>query len=257
MSDRPIHDRMEEMLSAEAMGGQDEDGRRELRGAMTWHDPRCPECAGFRVAYAEVAASLAMSLEPVPPAAGAERRLLEAVRASARGGPALTVTRLDDEDDERAGAGRRRNPLRVAAAALAAAACLFAAGVLGYAVRGPTASPTAVARLFAAQPGTRSATLQSGAQRVVVYYRPGQQAALLVGTGLPSPPAGHVYELWLITPGGKADPAGVFVPDASGGKVVVIGQSLAGYNLMAVTVEAGPDGVGSPTQQPQIYGTVA
>ena len=68
---------------------------------------------------------------------------------------------------------------------------------------------------------------------------------------------GSVYELWLITPGGKADPAGVFVPDASGGKVVVVGQSLAGYNLMAVTVEAGPDGVGSPTQQPEIYGTVA
>ena len=81
--------------------------------------------------------------------------------------------------------------------------------------------------------------------------------ALVTFNNVPSAPAGKVYELWLITPGGHADPAGVFVPDASGSKVVVVGQSLVGYNLMAVTVEAGPDGVASPTQQPQIYGSVA
>jgi len=33
-------------------------------------------------------------------------------------------------------------------------------------------------------------------------------------------------------------------------------KSLAGYSLMAVTIEAGPSGVSAPTQQPQIYGTV-
>ena len=63
MSDRPIHERMEELFAADSVGGLDEDGRRELGEAMMWHDRRCPQCAAFRVAYAEVAASLAMSLE--------------------------------------------------------------------------------------------------------------------------------------------------------------------------------------------------
>ncbi len=76
-------------------------------------------------------------------------------------------------------------------------------------------------------------------------------------SGLPQLPPTKVYELWLITPSSHADAAGVFVPDSNGGKVLVVSTSLSGYNLMAVTVEAGPSGVSSPTQQPQIYGTVS
>jgi hypothetical protein len=244
VNDRPIHDRMEELFAAESVGGLDEDGRRELGEAMMWHDPRCPECGAFRIAYAEVAASLAMSLEPVPPAAGAEDRLLEAARSVAQGRPAFSVTRLDEADSTRGKAGGRRSPLRVAAVALAAAACLFAAGVLGYAVRGPSASPVAVAALFAAQGGTRSVTLQSGAQRVVVYYRPGQPAALLVGTGLDAPPAGRVYELWYL-PAGATDmaPAGIFSPQE--GSVVAPATLTTPFTTLAVSVE--PHYVTSPT----------
>jgi anti-sigma-K factor RskA len=79
---------------------------------------------------------------------------------------------------------------------------------------------------------------------------------LVTFSGLPFPPIGKVYEMWLITPGGRAVPAGVFTPDANGNAVVVVDQSLDGYKLMAVTVEGRP-GVDQPTQQPQIYGTVA
>ena len=48
VSDRPVHDRLEELFAADAMGGLDDDGRHELRELLTWHDAHCPECARFR-----------------------------------------------------------------------------------------------------------------------------------------------------------------------------------------------------------------
>jgi anti-sigma-K factor RskA len=81
--------------------------------------------------------------------------------------------------------------------------------------------------------------------------------ALVSFTGLPAPPDGKVYELWLITPSNQADASGVFLPDSNGQRVLVIERPLSGFKVMAVTVETGPDGVQSPTQQPQIYGAIA
>jgi hypothetical protein len=60
------HDRLEEPFAAEALGGTDDDGRHELREILTRHDSNRPECARLRSDYSEVAASLALSLEPVP-----------------------------------------------------------------------------------------------------------------------------------------------------------------------------------------------
>ncbi|HKV86817.1 MAG TPA: anti-sigma factor, partial [Candidatus Dormibacteraeota bacterium] len=81
--------------------------------------------------------------------------------------------------------------------------------------------------------------------------------ALVDFTGLPALPSGRVYEVWLIAPGGRADPATVFVPDPNGSKVVLVKQPLGGYVEMAVTSEVGPAGTQSPTQQPQLYGNLA
>ena len=80
--------------------------------------------------------------------------------------------------------------------------------------------------------------------------------AVVEFNGLPAPEPGKVYELWLITPGGRADAAGVFTPDSNGHIVIVVDRSLEGYSVMAVTVEQGPNGAGAPTQQPQLSGTI-
>ena len=55
--------------------------------------------------------------------------------------------------------------------------------------------------------------MQDGSKKVTLYYRPGQRAALMVGSGMDDPPAGHVYELWYL-PAGETDmaPGGIFVP---------------------------------------------
>jgi hypothetical protein len=76
-------------------------------------------------------------------------------------------------------------------------------------------------------------------------------------SGLPPPPTGKVYELWLIGPANRVDAAGVFIPDGNGNRVVVVSRPLAGYVTMAVTTEQGPDGVAAPTQQPQLLGSIA
>jgi len=184
--------------------------------------------------------ALALGVDPVPPPSGLRERILAAASEPAREehGRLVSLPR---------NAFGRRIPVGAVAAAVAIA---LLAGLLVGRTTTP-APPPAVAHFTISGHGA----FQGVTAKVVDLKSEG--VALVTFDNLPAPPPGQVYELWLIRPGGKADPAGVFVPDAGGGKVVVVGQSLAGYNLMAVTVEAGPDGVGSPTQQPQIYGTVA
>ena len=74
--------------------------------------------------------------------------------------------------------------------------------------------------------------------------------------GLPQPPAGKVYEVWLIDTGNHASRVGVFRPDAFGAGRVVSDKSLQNVKVVAVTVENGPNGVAQPTQTPPMAGTV-
>ena len=74
--------------------------------------------------------------------------------------------------------------------------------------------------------------------QVIVYYQPGQQAALLVGTGLDDAPSGHVYELWYM-PEGETDmaPGGIFTPQD--GTVVAPATVAAPFTTLAVSIEPG------------------
>ena len=81
--------------------------------------------------------------------------------------------------------------------------------------------------------------------------------ALVDFSGLPPLSPGKVYELWLTTSSSRADPAAVFVPDSNGTKVVIVNHTLAGYVMMAVTTEQGPDGSNIPSRQPQMSGILA
>ena len=95
----------------------------------------------------------------------------------------------------------------------------------------------------------------AGVQATVTDLR-SDGLALVDFRGLPPPGEGRVYELWLIPAHGSPVPAAVFVPDSSGSKVVLVSRSLAGYAVMAVTNETGPDGAQAPTQQPQLRADV-
>jgi anti-sigma-K factor RskA len=74
--------------------------------------------------------------------------------------------------------------------------------------------------------------------------------------GMPRPPQGKVYELWLIKADGQPQAARVFTPDRHGRAQIVLMGTLGGVRALAVTVEQGPDGVAAPTQHPHLSGPV-
>ena len=134
-----------------------------------------------------------------------------------------------------------------AAVLLALVVGIVAGDVIG---RGAPASAPVVRSALVGHDGL------AGARASVVDLK-SDGVALVDFSGLPQLDTGKVYEIWLITAGGRADPAGVFVPDSNGSKFVLVSTSLAGYTEMAVTSEVGPAGTLAPTQQPQLYGNLA
>jgi len=176
-------------------------------------------------------AAIGLAVEPVAPPAGLRERILSAAE------PTIPVVAQQ----------RRRLPWSLLAAAMvliSVAAFLVGQTVHREVVSGPTVFAMA-----------GHGTLQGAAAKVTDLKA--DKIAVVEFNGLPALPAGKVYELWLITADGRADAAGVFAPDSSGHTVVVVDRSLEGYSVMAVTVEIGPAGVSSPTQQPAMTGNIA
>jgi len=94
-----------------------------------------------------------------------------------------------------------------------------------------------------------------GAQASLIDFQD-QGVALVSFSHLPQLPPDQVYELWLIPPSGQPASAGVFRAESDGSKTLVLVKDLKRYKLIAVTIEAGPDGVTAPTQTPGIAGVV-
>lgn len=177
-----------------------------------------------------VLSSLALGVPQVEPPPALRARILAAAAA---------------EPEKVVALPRRRLPVSLVAAAVLLIA--VAAFLLGQSLHsGPTTPPTFALSGHGALAGASGKVTDLTADRV----------AVVEFNGLPAPPQGKVYQLWLITPGGRADAVGVFTPDSSGHTVVVVDHSLQGYSVMAVTVEQGPSGVSSPTQQPEMTGNI-
>lgn len=189
-----------------------------------------------------------------PAAARLCERVLAAAAAST--GPTVASSRVRKKV---ASPARRAvfAPLFARLPAYAAAAAIVVALVAGLVAgelvgrSGQATPPSQVARFTLS--GHESLV---GAKATVIDLR-GDGLALADFSGLPALGPGRVYEVWLITSGGRADPAPVFVPDSNGSKVVLVNHALHGYTLMAITNEAGPNGSQAPTQKPQLYGNVA
>ena len=176
--------------------------------------------------------AIGLAAEPVAPPSGLREKILAAAA------PVVPLPAMP--------AVRRRVPLPLAAAALVL--ITIAAFVLGQELRGGGAPGPATFAM------NGHGVLQGAVAKVTDLRT--DKIAVVEFNGMPAPPAGKVYELWLITADGRADAAGVFVPDSSGHTVVVVDHTLAGYSVMAVTVENGPAGVTSPTQQPAMTGNI-
>jgi|SRR5581483_213023 len=185
--------------------------------------------------------ALALGVEPVAPPAELRERILAAAREGAE------VVPLRRPLPQRPGF---RLPLSAVAAIVIVA--LGAGYLVGQTIAHGTPPATTQSTHFSLQGHGPLAGVSASAVDVR-----SEGVAVVTFSGLPELPPGKVYEVWLVTSSNRADPAGVFVPSANGDAVFALRKSLSGYSLMAVTIETGPSGAGAPTQQPQIYGTIA
>ena len=80
-----------------------------------------------------------------------------------------------------------------------------------------------------------------------VFLNP--KGLVMIAAGLPLPPAGRTYELWLLRTNSPAPvPAGVFDPDPKGNALHIVRQDIGMGTLKAVAVsDEPPGGLSSPT----------
>ena len=248
----PEHDELESLVSGWVLGAL-EPG--EVDGVRA-HVETCPICRDTAMRLRRAVGALPLEVEDVNPPAALRERILAA--ASSSRGPSLAPAHPKTRAKEyRPATGSTKVPgqTRAWVSAYAAAASVVLALVVGLVAgdmigRQAPAPASVVRSALVGHQGLASA-------RANVIDLKSDGVALVDFNGLPQLDSGRVYEIWLITAGGRADPAGVFVPDSNGSKIVLIGRSLAGYAQMAVTTEVGPAGTQAPTQKPELYGNLA
>jgi hypothetical protein len=250
------HERLEELIVVDALDGLDGPDGDELTATLAEHGPDCDACSALMAGYGDVATALAVTLEPVPVGPHQQERLLAAARleSTRRHLASAPATPADDRSgrvvvdlDE----GRRRPRRWIAAIAVAASLALGVLAGFSVAPRPPAGMSAFLS--FAADPGTRYATLApstASGQTLSVAYRPGQGDAWVFGSSLTKPSGGRTYELWYHrsdAPPGKMSPGGIFVPIH--GDVISHVSVGTGFDLLAVTIEP-PGGSDQPTTQP-------
>jgi Anti-sigma-K factor rskA len=240
------HDHIEQLIVAQVLDGLDPDELEQLRNEMAEHGPACPECIRLTTAYREVAARLALSLEPEPLSAGAEERLVQAARTA----PPITLRPMTDR---RAAAqaptpapSRPWRPSAVAAtASVAAAVALIVGLVVGYlaAPNGGFPEDVRIVAFSAVNGQQLSLALEEGTDR-----------GWVLGSGLRDPGEGRVYELWFRETGTEEmQPAGIFTP--RDGSVLEEVELAPSVDLVAVTIERRLEQ--QPTTEPIFVAEVA
>jgi anti-sigma-K factor RskA len=246
------HEELESSVAAWVLGALDA-GEAE---AIRVHVEGCASCQEAAGRLRRVVGALPLAVEEATPPPRLRERILTAAATSTRtsqppvAAPVRRAPKVASRPSLVARAGQRIPLYAVAAVAVLA---LLAGALVGESVRGtqpPPVSSQVTRFTLAGHAG------MTGAQATVIDLR-SDGLALVDFRGLPSIAAGRVYEVWLIRSGASPEPAAVFVPDSNGSKVVLVNRSLAGYTVMAVTDEPGPDGSPAPTEQPQLYGNVA
>lgn len=236
------HEELESSIAAWVLDAVDPNEAESIRV----HLEGCASCREVAGRLRRVVGALPLAVDEMAPPPRLRERVLAAAGPVSRAPIPVQRRRLP--------APRPSLPARIPlyAAAAVAVVALLAGLLVGESVRGPQSTPPSqVARFTLA--GHQD---MSGAQATVIDLRM-DGLALVDFRGLPALSGGRVYEVWLIRSSSSPEPVAVFVPDSNGAKVVLVNRSLAGYSVMAVTNEPGPDGSPAPTQQPQLYGNVA
>jgi anti-sigma factor RsiW len=279
-----VHEDYKEMLAAQALKALEAPETRELEV----HLQSCSECRSQLSEWEATAAFASLEANPLEPSRQLRERILEAIRADARGRSFQVASPLGvgtDDKTKEAGDGHRPPPSNVVplrrtetwssaqtwgaiAAGLVLVGLVAALFVLWKQNR---EAREELARLseqirdaqqqliqqrqaieIVAAPGTRmmelAGTKLMPEAHAMLAYDKNGRAVLMA-KGLPPPPAGKAYQLWFIA-GGKPMPGRVFTTDDSGAGTLEdqIPPEARNAAVFAITLEP-EKGVQSPTGQ--------
>lgn len=229
---RTDHATIEELLAVRALGGLEPGDEAALAAELTSHGD-CPDCLALERGFAETAASLAGTLDPVRLDDAVVERLITAARGET--GERSGAARSSGDDL----AARRR---RRAAPAWLAAAAAFVVLVGTVAVLRPSAT-TGVSTEWRA----RVVRFAGAEGELAMAYVPGEPGVAFWGKDLPDPGPDHTYEIWMID-GDMPIPGGCVSP-VDGRIAVFVEANVGTTDLMAVTVEPAscpPEPTGEP-----------
>jgi anti-sigma-K factor RskA len=228
----PGHERWQDATGAYVLGALDE---AEL-GAFEEHLAGCPACREEVAELRPAVQALPTSVDPVDPPPSLKARIMAEVEREA----ALLAAAGPEADRPAAPAPPRPRRWRLPSLRMprpATAALAVAVLVIGVVI------------------GAGASALRSGPERTVeakVNGAPGAHVQVeldhdegrLIARGLPAPPDGRVYQVWLKREGHAAEPtAALFVPSRDGAATASVPGSMHGIDEVMVTDE--PDG-GSP-----------
>ena len=228
------HSEYAENLAAYALGALPDAEAEELRR----HLETCPECRGELERLRPAVDALPASVEQFEPPPELKGRLMSVVESEAERLPSAgaAANRVP---------GMPRRPLRLPrwrpALGLAISAAVAAAIVLLVTIGGSGA------RTIEAQVSPQLRTAGAHAS-----LRVNGKRAVLVVTGLPTPAAGHVDELWVKHGEAAPTPAGTFLIRTGS---VQVPQRVRGGDQVLVTVEPGR-GTSAPTTAPLLVARV-
>lgn len=219
----------------------------EERARFEEHLRSCPTCRTEVDELRGTAALLATDADADPPA-GLRDSILAGIETVRPLPPLAPAGEPGSGSPAPTTPAARRRPRRLpfrGTPLLAAAAVVLLVAVAGLVAwrpwTGADDAPTAAERVLAAEDATRaSQELPDGSRATVVVSR-SEGAAVIVTEDMAPAPDGKVYELWLQTPDGEMEPAGL-MPDDPDATVLLEGDATEATGV-GVTVE--PDG-GSP-----------
>lgn len=209
------------------------------------HLQHCPSCEAEVRGLRETAARLAMAQALQPPP-GMEQRVLAAAYRTKQLAPLPSDRLRAARDHRRAQIARRFAPRRIAA--FAAAASVAAAVALGitqvstqHRLESTQASNAAISRIVTAPDARIQTTRTSTGGSVTVVASAALREAVVTGTG--TPPAGRVYQVWVMSPSG-ARSAGLMA-----GLSTVLASAVVPGDRIGITVEPA-GGTSKPTTTP-------
>ena len=229
----PGHEIWQDATAAYLLGALDET---EV-AAFEEHLAGCPACRAEVDELLPAARALPISVDPVDPPPSLKARIMADVNREA----SLLAAAGPEADRPAAPAtGRRRLRLpslripRLVPAAVAAVLLVVGVGIgIGITQLGSDSERTVQAEV-----------VKAGAQRANAQLEINGDEARLVARGLPAPPSGRLYQVWLKRDGHAPEPtAALFKPSRDGTATASVPGSLDDVDQVMVTDE--PDG-GSP-----------